>query len=395
MPIRSAGCSRLTLILTLSLTPVSLLSSQSAPDLKAVAHSLVTRSAGIKAGEKVLVFGSPRDMELLGNLAIEVMKVGGQPLVAVWTDTLNRRSYDEVPAKYDSAVPTLNNELSGMFDAQFGVDLGDVESVLAGVPPERLAARGRRGQEGAEIFRKRGTRYVNLGNGLYPTATLARRLGITQDELRVAFWNGVGTDPAALHAAGERLKATFAAGTKVSVTHPNGTDFTFRYAGRTPAISDGTLAPASPGARIAPLTWLPAGEFQLAPVPGTAAGKVVVDKFLYNGTMIEGLTLTFSRGRLTAMTAKSGLEPFKARYDAAGPGKDVSGNIDLGFNPGVRLPLNTGSTVWMQAGALTYTVGDNSFVGGENHSEFSFSAQEGGVTLKVDGRPVVENGVLK
>jgi leucyl aminopeptidase (aminopeptidase T) len=386
---------QLRLALSLTLTPVASLAPQSAPDLQAVARTLVTQSAGIRAGEKVMVFGSPRDMALLGHLAIEVMRAGGQPLVSVWTDTLGRRSYDEVPAEFDGAPQTLNNALSDLFDAWLSVDLGEAEGMFAGVPPERIAARNKAGQEGAAIFRKRGTRLVNLGNGLYPTATLARRLGLAPDALAAAFWKGVGSDPAALHATGERLKAAFAAGTKVSVTHPNGTDFTFRCTGRNPAISDGSLANAQLGTGVSPFTWLPAGEFQLAPVPGTAEGKIVIDRMLWNGTPIEGLTLTFSRGRLTSMSARSGLEPLKARYDAAGQGKDVFGNIDLGFNPDVRLPLNTGWIVWMQAGAVTFIVGDNSFVGGENTSDFSFSAQQGGTTVKIDGRAIVENGALK
>jgi hypothetical protein len=35
-----------------------------------------------------------------------------------------------------------------------------------------------------------------------------------------------------------------------------------------------------------------------------------------------GLTLTYSKGRLTSMTAASNIESLKARYDAAGAGKD-------------------------------------------------------------------------
>ena len=66
---------------------------------------------------------------------------------------------------------------------------------------------------------------------------------------------------------------------------------------------------------------------------GTAEGKVVVDKLNFQGTTIEGLTLVFSKGALTAMTAKSWLYGLKALYDASSGGKDQFSYIDVGLNP--------------------------------------------------------------
>src|SRR2546426_7161622 len=42
-----------------------------------------------------------RDAGLMEDLAIEAQKVGAQPLLTIWSERLIRRSYDEVPAKYD------------------------------------------------------------------------------------------------------------------------------------------------------------------------------------------------------------------------------------------------------------------------------------------------------
>jgi leucyl aminopeptidase (aminopeptidase T) len=386
---------RAAVCLFLGLFPFASARAQSRPAAQSVAHTLVTASAHIREGERVLISGSPRDMELLGDLAIEVMKVGGQPFVTVWTDTLTRRSYDEVPPQYDSAVPTLGIDLSGLFDAQIAVDIGEAEGLLAGVPPSRLSARNEAAFPANEAFRKRGTRFINLGNGLYPTATLARRLGITMVDLEASFWRGVASDPAAVKANGEKLRRAFARGTKVSFTHPNGTDLSFRITGRTPAVSDGSLEGGQSPAGVAPLTWLPAGEFQLTPVPGTAEGKLVIDRLLWGGDVISALALTISKGRIVGMAASANLDQLKARYDAAGPGKDEFASIDIGFNPDVSLPLDTGWIVWMAPGAVTFTMGDNTFIGGSNHSEFSFSAQQGGMTMRVDGRPVILRGRLQ
>ena len=52
-------------------------------------------------------------------------------------------------------------------------------------------------------------------------------------------------------------------------------------------------------------------------VPGTANGKIVVNNKSYQGVDIENLTLEFKNGKLVSMSAKSGLEGYKERYDAA------------------------------------------------------------------------------
>ena len=129
-------------------------------------------------------------------------------------------------------------------------------------------------------------------------------------------------------------------------------------------------------------------------IPNTK-GKVVVDKQFYLGKEIKGLTLTFKSGKLTSMKAKSGLEALKARYDAAGAGKDTFAIIDLGINPNVQIIPNSRMVAWMPAGMITVGVGSNTWAGGGNESDFFLPSFLHGSTLKVDGKVIVENGVLK
>jgi len=364
------------------------------PDLRAIAHQLIA-SAMLQEGQSVLIIGSLRDAGLMEDLAIEARKVGAQPLLSTSSERLIRRSYDEVPAKYDSQEPKLDLALAKLFDAQIAIDVGETEGLLAGVPEERIAARAKAGAAVNEAFLRRDVHFVNLGNGLYPTATLAKRLGITQTRLATGFWKAVAVPPERIQAAGERLRKAFVSGS-AQLTHPNGTSLTFDVTGRTPTISTGALTQAQAqqgGAAL--LTWLPAGEFQVAVVPGSAEGKIVIDKALWRGKEIRGLTLVFSRGKLTSMTADSGLASLKAAYDAGGPGKDRFGVIDIGLNPEVDFPLATGAIVWPQAGAVAVILGNDTFAGGSNNSDFGFAAQLGGASITVGGKPVVETGRLK
>src|SRR5438067_4427406 len=96
-------------------------------------------------------------------------------------------------------------------------------------------------------------------------------------------------------------------------------------------LSDDKLKKGGPVCQV----WLPAGEVYLAPVPGTAEGKVVVERMLLEGKEVRGLRLTFKKGKLTEMKAESGLEQIQALYDAAGPGKDEFSVLDIGINPAV------------------------------------------------------------
>jgi hypothetical protein len=111
--------------------------------------------------------------------------------------------------------------------------------------------------------------------------------------------------------------------------------------------------------------------------------------------MIDSLVLHFSAGKMTSMTAKSGLDPLRALYDASTGGKDMFSYLDLGLNPAVQLPTNSGRIVWMAAGAVTVGTGDNTGWGGSNVSSFGLSLPVSGATLAVDGRQVIAAGVLK
>ena len=113
------------------------------------------------------------------------------------------------------------------------------------------------------------------------------------------------------------------------------------------------------------------------------------------GREILGLTLTFKAGKLTSMTAKSGLEPLQALYDASGPGKELFGFIDIGINPNVRLLPDSRLVAFMPAGMVTVGVGGNTWAGGENEAPFALNGFLPGSTFKVDGQVLVEGGALK
>ena len=363
-------------------------------DYNPVAQKVVAQSAMVKEGDVVLIMGRDEDLPLLEDLAIAVGKQGGSSIVTVSTERMQRRMYDEIPAKYDSVTPEATLKLASAVDVFIGMEAGE-QRTLKGVPSERMAARSAAFRPVVEAFRKRGVRQVLLGNGLYPTAERAEQLEVSRRELADALYGGVNVDYAQLQTTGEQIRRVLAGGKQVRITAPNGTDLRVRIAGRPAYVSDGVIS-AEDRRRGGPATsvWLPAGEVYVGPGPGSAQGVLVADRLFFEGERIEGLRLEFKEGKLASMTAKSGLEALKARYDAAGPGKDVLGVLDLGINPGLKLPADKPMHVWSRAGMVTVGLGNNLWAGGDNDVAFGLTPYVPNGTVEVDGKVVIQDGQL-
>jgi aminopeptidase len=363
-------------------------------DFSAIAEKVVGQNAGVKEGDVVLIVGSDEDLPLAEEIAVEVRKRGGSPLVSVGTRQMERRMYDEVPAKYDGQTPAANLRLAGIVDVIIGTESGEGRT-LKGVPAERMAARAKAGAPVDALMRKRGVRTVFLGNGLYPTAERAEQFGVSRDELADMMYGGVDADYDAIQATGARVQAVLAGGKELRITNPNGTDFRVGIARRPITVSDGIIsAEDRKKGGTASSVWLPAGEVFLTPVPGTANGTVVTDEDYFQGDRVEGLRLELKNGRMTSMTAKSGIEPLRGFYDAAGPGKDLVGVIDIGINTGVKAPEGSRLRVWSRAGTVTVGIGNNSWAGGDNQVNFAVFGSAPNSTVTVDGKPLVQDGKL-
>jgi leucyl aminopeptidase (aminopeptidase T) len=368
--------------------------TESSRDFGSMAEKVVTQSAGVKNGDVVLVFGSDGDLPLLEEIALAVRKRGASPLVTVSTIGFNRRTYDEVPAQYDGQVPEVNLKLAGIVDVIIGTEAGETRN-LKDVPAERMAARSNAAAPVDQLLRKRGVRTVILGNGLYPSDEQAELYGLDKDELAEAMYSGIDADYGTIQAAGKHVKQVLAAGKELRITQPNGTDLRLRIDGRPVAVNDGIISPEEqkPGSAETSV-WLPAGEVYLVPVAGTAQGTLVSDKEYYLGQPIEELELEFMAGKLTSMTARSGLDRLKAAYDAAGPGKDLLSVIDIGINPSLKVPDDNPIHAWSKAGRVTVVIGNNTWAGGTNQVNFAFGPSASKATIMVDGKPLVQDGKL-
>jgi leucyl aminopeptidase (aminopeptidase T) len=367
-------------------------------DLEQLAERLVNQSARVKKGEIVLISGRTHDAELLENLAVHVRKAGAFPFVGYASDRLSKRLFFDVPAEHDTQTDALGMKLAEIVNVTIVVNNDLTEDLFAGADPKRLAQRGKADEVVGKEFLKRNVRFVELGNGLYPTSWRAKRFEMSEDDLARTFWEGVNIDYSSLQARGEEVKAVLAAGNELHITNPNGTDLKVRVQGRPVLVSDGIISPEDVkkgGGAVS--VYLPAGEVYTTPVPGTAEGKVVHTRHFYRGKEIQNLTLTFAGGKLTSMTGSGpGYAEFKASYDAVSDArKDLFGFIDLGINPNVKLSTTSKVGNWVPAGTITVGAGSNTWAGGDNSVSGNVAIFLPGSTVTLDGKTIIENGQLK
>ena len=84
------------------------------------------------------------------------------------------------------------------------------------------------------------------------------------------------------------------------------------------------------------------------------------------GAAVDGLTLRFSRGRVTEVTARQGKEAVEAEMQRAGAAGRAFREFALGLNPLLAVPDRT---PWIPyygygAGVVRLSLGDNSELGG-------------------------------
>lgn len=366
----------------------------SPPTPNEVAKRLV-QSTGIAQGDLVRVSGTTKDLPLLTAIAVEVEKAGGASFLALSSDESVRRICHEVPTERDAGNAAATLKLIAAMTADISVSSGNNPKLCSDVDPARLAARGKAFQEANAAYVKGGIKAINLGNGMEPADWRAKQFGITPAQLSSLYWNGINVEPAKLKEAADPIVRGLA-GKRLTVTAANGTTVSMSIEGRPVVFSDGQVTPEMAKKGQTLIAWLPAGDVYLVPVPGSAEGTVVVDRFWYHEKPIDGLTLTIKGGKVVEMHAKSGpLEQFKTDYEGSGGAKDAVGVVNIGTNPNLRLPAGSkvnATPVW---GMVSIMTGDTSWAGGSDVSSWNFIGFVPAATVTVDGKILVDKGELR
>lgn len=174
------------------------------------------------------------------------------------------------------------------------------------------------------------------------------------------------------------------------VLSPAGTDIRFSLERRSGDVDDGLLD--RPGL----YGNLPAGEAYIAPVEGTAEGRIVVEAGWYP-YLEQNMVLEFSGGEVVALEGGGKVgdhfrevlkigdesEPYKSRRNLA--------ELGIGTNPNARNPTNVLEAEKIM-GTVHLAIGDNAHFGGrvsaDLHEDFVIPKP----TLVLDGKTVIKDG---
>jgi leucyl aminopeptidase (aminopeptidase T) len=361
----------------------------------AVGAQLVSRNLGVKAGDAVMVAGPADQIAMLEDIAVQVRKVGAWPYIMVSSDRLDRLQYDSVPPERDADPPTNEVAVARTFPLAIILQGANNPDNLRHVAPERLAARNNaRAAIDAQISRI-PRKILFVGNNLFPTEHNARLHGLSKSELEQIFWDGVAVNPETMKSTGEAVRTAMRTGGQVRITSPQGTDVTFTLVRTEPYFSDGSVTDAD--ARMGPaglFEWLPAGEVFVRIAPGSANGTVVADRLIIEGQVIENARFELANGRLTNMTAASGLERLQAFYAAAQGPKDALTVFDIGVNTNMRVEPSSTIRTFMLPGMVTVYFGNDTWAGGTNTASFGMPIFIANSRVLIDDKPIVENGRL-
>ena len=186
----------------------------------------------------------------------------------------------------------------------------------------------------------------------------------------------------------ERLADLMKGAKEAHVTTAKGTDITMSLAGRACLLDTGVIT--RPGTS----TNLPAGEAYLAPVEGTASGKIVADGSCAGiGILRQPITIEVTGGYATEIT---GGPEAKALTDLVAKfGKDGRNIAELGIGTNDKATLS-GSVLEDEKvmGTVHIALGDNKSMGGMVSVASHLDLIIKDPTLIVDGKAIIKDGKL-
>lgn len=354
-------------------------------DLKAIAD-LIVRQSKLQPGEKVLLVASPGKFDsLVTMLENKISKEGGQYLGAFSVDSV-------------SSPELWRTELVKTADGKSQLDLAahfgevDLAIMLPGATPAHKAYAAMQ-----DVLNMGKGRTIHFHwTGAYDLSGQPMELTAPMDKLYQSVLLETNYD--SLAAIQMRFETAIRANT-VHVTTPAGTNLTFSIGDRPVTKQDGDASLAhTQFARnlIDREIELPAGAIRVAPLEETVDGAIAFPDGLWNGQKVEGLVLTFKKGKVTSIVARTGQESVKAELDAAGEAGYSFREIAVGFNPLLAIPAQN---PWIPyygygAGVVRLSLGDNTELGGNVSGPYVRWNFFTDATVRVGDETWIEKGKL-
>ena len=348
---------------------------------KKLGELLVSWSAGVKPGEKVMIsMGEIDTFPLVRGVYEAVIRAGGLPQVQFLSETLRHQLLKHGTPEQLSWVPEIEAHGMEWADVYFGLrgasNLHEHDDISSHRLSLNQAAMGK-----VSALRWQKTRWCLVR---VPNAAFAQQAETDEETVTEMFFAACLRD---WKAEGERWRgwaARLNAGTRVRLTGKD-TDLRFSVAGRTWLAADGRIN-------------MPDGEIMTAPVEDSVEGEVFFEfPGVLSGRLVRDIRLRFKAGKLAEATSSTN-QDFLRSVLSSDAGAGIVGEFAMGTNMAVDrfckdilIDEKIGGTVHLAMGR-SYPE-----CGGRNSSAIHWDIvkdirSDGAVFL--DDRPVLKNGTF-
>jgi aminopeptidase len=294
------------------------------PRVAKLADILVTHSTRIQPGEKVLVESYDIPDDAVTALVERITQAGGLPFVTVKRNAVLRALYRSGSEEQMRLIGTWEKARMAEMDAYIGVRGSENSTEMSDVPDDKNKLfRAHWWTPVHSETRVPHTKWVVLR---WPTASMAQQAGMSTEAFEDFYFDVCTFDYGKLGPIIQPLHDLMDRTDRVRLTGP-GTDLRF-------SIKDIPTIPCTGSANI------PDGEIFTAPVRDSVEGTIAFNTpTIYQGTVFEGVTLTFEAGRIVQATSTRGTEVTLNQILDTDEGARYVGEFSLGFNPYVLHPM--------------------------------------------------------
>ena len=310
-------------------------------------------------GERILLLSRPGNFdEILPHLRYALMEVGAvdlgvvdvieEPFPETWDADVIRRGYADARAAYKEMFRDVDGAI-----------------MMPGARPGQPAYGALQDWLNEDVGRTIHFHWTQNGSAFpIPGQPLPGQAAIDANYQRALLDTNYATLASKQREFVEEMRNA-----DVRVTSPIGTDISFRIGDRPVNFQDGNASKARTDQGVILIDReieLPAGSIRVAPLEETVNGVIGFPHSQWDGRPVEGLRITFERGRIVGVTADKGLEAAQAELDGAPAEARAFREFALGFNPLLAVPERN---PWIPyygygAGVVRLSLGDNSELGG-------------------------------
>lgn len=353
------------------------------PNYERIAQKLVRDSIRVQPGQQVII-DTRSDAVLYAELiAAEVCRAGGVPTLQLHSDDLKHGQLVLSPLDQLSLPETP--QVAAIMASDHFVTLGlfDTEPHrFRDIVPERQQAAAVRGHARrlAMFSEERAGTWLATD---YPTRQMAQGYHVAWERLFEMYWRAMDIDYVALHERVTAVAGWFERCQTMHLTTPQGTDLRLRRGERRIFFDDGVVRGTGN---------LPGGEVFFAPLEESVEGRLVYDIGFHQGERIRELELHFDGGTFTPVGAAEGFDTFLRQWEIASGDKNRLGEMGVGLNPEVHLPIGFHATDDKAFGVLHLSLGRNTLTGGINQSSMRWAMFVLQPTLYLDDTLFLERG---